>query len=171
MKLLSWSWRVAHIRGTEFRLHFSVLFTLIAAFVIFRPTSIRSSLIAVVALTGFILSIFLHELGHAVAARIVGVPVKSVVIWFLGGFTNLSHEPEKPLPRLAIYAAGPLVTMLLGVSFFIVYVSLLFFSLSIYSRIFLYLATLNVVLLIFNILPVYPLDGGKILHALMELFF
>jgi len=170
MKLLSWSWNVARIRGTEFRLHFSVLFTIVAAFIIFRPTSVRGSLITLVALTGFMLSIFLHELGHALAAKLAGVEVKSVVIWFLGGFTNLSHEPEKPLPRLAIYAAGPFVTILLGIAFFIIYVSLLFISPT-YSRIFVYLTSLNVALLIFNILPVYPLDGGKILHALMELFF
>jgi tetratricopeptide (TPR) repeat protein len=127
-------------------------------------------LITLIALAGFMLSIFLHELGHALAARLAGVEVKSVVIWFLGGFTTLSYEPEKPLLRLAIYAAGPVVTILLGFAFFIVYVSLLFISPT-YSRIFVYLASLNITLLIFNILPVYPLDGGKILHALIELFF
>lgn len=170
MKLLSWSWKVAHIRGTEFRLHFSVLFTVVAAFVIFRPTSLRGSLITLIALTGFMLSIFLHELGHAVAARLCGVDVKSIVIWFLGGFTNLSYEPEQPLLRLAIYAAGPFVTILLGLAFFVIYVSL-YFILPTFSRIFLYLTILNVVLLFFNILPVYPLDGGKILHAFIDLFF
>src|SRR5512133_3720292 len=163
MKLLSWSWKVARIYETEFRLHFSVLFTIAAAFFLFRPSNVRGGLIALIALMGFLLSIFLHELGHALAARLAGVEVKSVVIWFLGGFTNLSHEPEKPLPRLAIYAAGPFVTILLGAAFFIVYVSFLFISPT-YSRIFVYLTSLDVALLIFIILPVYRLDGGKILH-------
>ena len=67
------------------------------------------------------MSVFLHELGHALAAKLVRVEVKSIVIWLLGGFTNLSREPEKPIHRLAIYAAGPFVTVLLGVLFIVAY--------------------------------------------------
>jgi tetratricopeptide (TPR) repeat protein len=170
MKLLTWSWKAAHIRGVEIRFHFSVLFTILAAYIIFRPASVHSGLITLVALMGFMLSIFLHEVGHALVAKLAGVEVKSIVIWFLGGFTNLSYEPEKPLPRLAIYAAGPFVTILLGVLFFILYFFLSLISFS-YAQICLSLVTLNVILLIFNILPVYPLDGGRILQSLMELFF
>jgi Zn-dependent protease len=170
VKLLTWSWKAAHIRGVEIRFHFSVLFTVLAAYTLFRPANLKDGSIALIALIGFLLSIFLHELGHTVVAKLAGVEVKSIVIWFLGGFTNLSYEPEKPLPRLAIYAAGPFVTILLGVSFFMVYFALLWISSS-YSQICLYLVSLNVILLIFNALPVYPLDGGKILHAVMELIF
>jgi len=170
MKFLTWSWKVAHVRGVEIRFHYSVLFTIIAAYSIFRPVNLHGGLITLIALTGFILSIFLHEVGHALVAKLAGVEVKSVVIWFLGGFTNLSYEPEKPLPRLAIYAAGPFVTILLGVSFFATYFYLRLIS-SGYAQICLYLVTLNVILLIFNILPVYPLDGGRMLQALMELLF
>src|SRR5215207_2341684 len=117
MKQLISSWSVGHIRGIEIRFHISMLFSIVATYFIFRPTGLRTGLLAFLWLIGFVLSILGHELGHALAAKSIGVEVKSVVIWLLGGFTNLSHQPGKPLHRLVIYAAGPLVTMLLGLLF------------------------------------------------------
>jgi len=152
-----------------------MLFGIIVTYYIFRPTDIRRGLLALSLLIGFVLSIFLHELAHAFAARLVRVEVKSIVIWLLGGFTTLSHDPERPVHRLFIYAAGPLITLLLGILFFIVYYSMPYNLPSswiyIYSQLFLALATTNIILFVFNILPVYPLDGGNILHALIEQFF
>ncbi|HSJ87996.1 MAG TPA: M50 family metallopeptidase, partial [Anaerolineales bacterium] len=119
--------------------------------------------------------IFLHELGHAFAAKLVHAEVKSIILWLLGGLTSLNREPEKPIHRLVIYVAGPFMTFLLGLLF----LALFFYttirtadsSISIYWRLFLSLAVLNTVLFIFNILPAYPLDGGRILQALSEFFF
>ena len=175
MKWLSLSWKIARISGVEIRLHFSVLLSFLVTYLIFRPTDAGRGLLAFLWLIGFLFSIFFHELGHAIAAKLVHVEVKSIVIWLLGGFTTLSREPEKPLHRLIIYSAGPFVTFLLGAGSL-----LLFFLLSIrttapstysFFRLSLSLAVLNTVLFIFNILPAYPLDGGKILHALSEVFF
>jgi tetratricopeptide (TPR) repeat protein/Zn-dependent protease len=175
MRWLKLSWKIGHVGGLEIRLHFSILFGIIVTYYIFRPTDTRRGLLALLLLIGFVLSIFLHELAHALAARLVRVEVKSIVIWLLGGFTTLSHEPERPVHRLFIYAAGPLITILLGILFFAVYYympyNLPFFWIYIYSRLFLALAVINIILFVFNILPVYPIDGGNILHAIVEHFF
>ncbi len=170
MKWLTLSWLVGRVSGTEIRFHFSMLFSVVITYLIFRPASLRGGLLVLLLLIGFMLSIFLHELGHALTAILLRVEVKSIVIWLLGGFTNLGREPEKPLHRLAIYAAGPLVTVLLGFLFIAAY----FYmpeNPPFFGRLFLALASVNIFVFVFNILPVYPLDGGNILHALMELFF
>src|SRR6266498_508327 len=179
MKRLTSSWLVGRVRGIEIRLHISMLFSIFITYFLFRPTDFRRGLLALLWLIGFIVCVLLHELGHAFAAKLVGVEVKSIVIWLLGGFTNLSHQPEKPAHRLAIYAAGPLVTLLLGILFigsFLIYrlympYSLPFLWIETLLTLFLSLAVLNMTLFVFNILPVYPLDGGNILHAIAELFF
>lgn len=178
VKVKSWwtfSWRLGSVRGVEIRFHFSVLFSIVVAYFIFDPVDIMRASLALFWLVGFILSVLLHELAHALAARFVSVEVKNIVIWLLGGFTNLGRGPEKPLHRLAIYAAGPAVTFTLGLLFFVMYFltppGLSLFWEYVYTRLFLSLTGVNVVLFTFNILPVYPLDGGNILHSLMEFFF
>jgi len=83
--------------------------------------------------------------------------------------------PEKPLHRLAIDAAGPIMTLLVGILFSVAYCYLANylsnFWMFAYSRIVYLLALLNASIFVFNILPVYPLDGGRILHSLSELLF
>ncbi len=133
-------------------------------------------------LAGLVLCIFLHELGHAVAARFVGVEVKGIVIWLLGGFTNLSHRPENPLYNIALSAAGPLVNIVLGFLFVVGYMLSFWLAsgnidastilwIQTIGNLFFSLAFLNMILVVFNLLPIYPLDGGNILHSLMELLF
>ncbi len=183
MKWLSSSWLLAHVRGLEIRFHFSMLFTLPITYYIFRPVDFRGIVVAFSWLLGFVLSIFLHELGHALAAKLVGVEVKGIVIWLLGGFTSLSRKAEKPLHNLFIFWAGPLVNMLLGFLCVLSYLILSYLFLPHYrnTELFLWgqsfinlsfsLAFVNVILVVFNLLPIYPLDGGNILHATMEMFF
>jgi len=183
MNLLSSSFRLARIRGVEIRFHFSMLFSIPIAYFLFRPTNIRETTSAFLWLTGFVLCIFLHEVGHALAAQLAGVEVKSIVIWLLGGFTNFSRKSEKPLHNLAISAAGPLVNMLLAFLCVFGYIVLTIFLLPFYKNTQLYLwgqtflnlffslAFVNMILVVFNLLPIYPLDGGNIMHSTMEMLF
>jgi len=183
MKLLSSSLRLARIRGVDIRFHFSMLFSIPIAYLLFRPTDVRETTAAFLWLAGLILSIFLHEVGHAATAQLVGVEVKSIVIWLLGGFTNFSHPSGKPKHNLAIFSAGPLVNMLLGF-FFVVFYILLFYWFLPFERnaeLFMWgqtlaslsfsLALANMILVIFNLLPIYPLDGGNMMRSVMEMFF
>ncbi len=183
MKWLSLSGSFGRIRGVEIRFHFSMLFSVPIAYYLFHPTDARETIAALLWLIGFVLCIFLHELGHALTAQLVGVEVKSIVIWILGGFTNLSRKAEKPSHNLAISAAGPLVNMLLG--FFCVLFNIILSYLFLphyrntelflwgqtFTNLFFSLALVNVILVVFNLLPIYPLDGGNILHSTMEMFF
>jgi tetratricopeptide (TPR) repeat protein len=182
MKFLSSSLLLARIHGMEIRFHFSMLFSLLITYYIFHPVDFRGIVIAFSWLLGFVLCILLHELGHAFAAKLVGVEVKGIVIWLLGGFTSLSRKAEKPTHNLIIFAAGPLVNMILGFLFVIAYLLLYLFIprdlamgsllwVQAFTRLFFSLAFVNIILVAFNLLPIYPLDGGNILHAAMEMFF
>ncbi len=183
MKWLSWSGLFGRVRGVDIRFHFSMLFSIPIAYVLFRPTNVREITAALLWLIGFVLCIFLHEVGHALTAQLVGVEVKSIVIWILGGFTNLSRKSERPSRNLAISAAGPLVNMLLGFLCVLGYIVLSLLFLPFYRNVELFLwgqtfinlffslALVNVILVVFNLLPIYPLDGGHILHSVMEMFF
>ncbi|MGB8984736.1 MAG: site-2 protease family protein, partial [Anaerolineales bacterium] len=175
MKWLKLSWKIGQISGVEVQLHVSLLLSIPITYFIFRPANVRDALIALMSLAGFLLSILLHEVGHALAAKMVKVEVKSIVVWLLGGFTLLGREPAKPAQRLLVDFAGPFVTILLAASFFAVYYFLPDISSSSwivpFARLLAALILINVVLFVFNMLPVYPLDGGNIVHALLELFF
>ncbi len=183
MKLLSSSLRLARIRGVEIRFHFSMLFSIPIAYFLFRPTNVREMTGAFLWLFGLTLSIFLHEMGHAAAAQLVGVEVKSIVIWLLGGFTNFSRSLDKPKNNLAIFSAGPLVNMLLAFFFVVAYIFLFYWFLPFERNVELFvwgqtfanlsfsLALANMILVVFNLLPIYPLDGGNLLRAAAEMFF
>lgn len=182
MKWLTSSIKVARIGGVDIQFHFSMLFSFFITWFIFRPVDVRGAVIALLWLAGFIFSILFHELGHALAAKLAGVEVKGIFIWLLGGLTSLARKPEKPFHNLAISAAGPLVNMLMGFLLVLAYIILYFLvprastpSVFIWMQTFMELcfslAFLNVILVFFNLLPIYPLDGGNILHALLDGLF
>ncbi|MCQ3937385.1 MAG: hypothetical protein DPW18_10100 [Chloroflexi bacterium] len=183
MKLFGLSWSLGRLRGVDIRFHFSLLFSVPIAYYLFEPADLRGAVEALLWVAGFLFFILLHELGHTFAAQVVGVEVKSVVVWLLGGFTNLAYKPDKPAHNLFIALAGPLVNMLLAFLCVFVYIALAFISLPYSSEVDIYiwmqtfqnlafsLAIVNLVLVVFNLLPVYPLDGGNILHAAMEWLF
>ncbi|NWF63930.1 MAG: M50 family metallopeptidase [Chloroflexi bacterium] len=183
MRFFGWSWSLGRWRDVDIRFHVSMVLTLPIAYWLFGPIDLRSWVEALLWVGGLTLFIFLHEFGHAFAAKIVGVEVKSIVVWLLGGLTNLAYKPEKPTHNFFIYAAGPLMNMLLAFLCVAAYVLLtlvflplakdreLYIWLQTFQNLFFSLALVNVILVTFNLIPVYPLDGGNILHASMEWLF
>lgn len=112
----------------------------------------------------------LHEFGHALACRSVGGKAERIVLWPLGGIAYVA-PPMRPGPVLWSIAAGPLVNFVLVVPLFAAYFygrangwPTTHHDLDLFTW---NLACINLGLLIFNVLPVYPLDGGQILHALL----
>jgi Zn-dependent protease len=134
----------------------------------------KAYLVGAASVLSFFASLILHELGHALTARRAGLPVVGIDLWALGGMTR-AGEPETPGTEFRIAVAGPLVT--LGV---ILLCTLLgfatngshFFEAAVASGhatptlVWLsWVGTINALLLVFNLIPAYPLDGGKIAHA------
>src|SRR6266508_2682232 len=119
--------------------------------------------VATVLLLGCVL---LHELAHALLARRYGVPVERITLWALGGFSLLGGEPETPRAAFWISASGPLTSLCLGA--FAGGAGLLLDAAhapGLVTVSALWLAVMNVVLGLFNLLPGVPLDGGRVLRA------
>jgi Zn-dependent protease len=114
----------------------------------------------------FLLSLLGHELSHAVVARRRGVNVDGIVLWALGGVAKLNGDAPDALSELRIAIAGPVASVAFAGGF-----ALSAFALSalgasaLVVTTFLWLAEMNVVLALFNLLPAYPLDGGRVLRA------
>jgi len=113
--------------------------------------------------------VLLHELGHSFAARAYGIPVTRVTLFFFGGVAQIAREANRPSVEFVIALAGPLVSVLLaGLCYRVAAVmqvesesALMVFA------IVQYLAVINSAILIFNLLPGFPLDGGRILRSLI----
>ena len=179
MQWLKKSWKIARIKGTEIRLHISMLLVVFLIIAWFHPQNTLNWLWAFLWMLGLFISVLLHEIGHTLVAQHFGIEVKNITLWPLGGFANLSHAPKKPSQNLLINAAGPLVSLFLAVV-----IGALWFLGSVYAwefaltfwgelayELMLSLAIMNLVLVIFNLLPIYPLDGGDILNSLLEMLF
>ncbi|WP_247729722.1 site-2 protease family protein [Halovivax limisalsi] len=119
-----------------------------------------------VAAIGLFVGVVLHELGHSLTAQRFGYPIDSITLWLLGGIASLTDMPEDWRQEFAIAIAGPIVSVLLGVGSFALFRLAPVDQAGIRFT-FAYLAILNVVLAIFNLLPAFPMDGGRVLRALL----
>jgi Zn-dependent protease len=133
---------------------------------------------AVAASLGFFGSILLHELGHALAARREGIPVTGIDLFFFGGVMKMAGDTRSPGQEFRVAVAGPLVTLviviagalgsiaLLGIDAFVDSATLERSAPPTAFELWLsFLVTMNLLLLAFNLVPAYPLDGGRIARA------
>jgi Zn-dependent protease len=123
--------------------------------------------LGLVASLGLFVSVLLHELGHSLVARLFGFDTEAITLWFLGGLAQFTEIPKDWRHELAIAIAGPIVSVALGVLCYAAFVQL---SPELPAVLFVlgYLAVLNVVLAGFNMLPGFPMDGGRVLRALLS---
>lgn len=120
--------------------------------------------VALAAAALFVAGLLGHEPAHAVVARHYGMRVERITLWMLGGVTDLGAEPPSPRADAAIAAAGPLISLALGAGFaalaWLVGGGLLASALA-------WLAAVQILLGVFNLMPGAPLDGGRLLRALL----
>jgi|SRR4051794_12668304 Zn-dependent protease len=133
--------------------------------------------IAVAGTLLFFLSLVLHELGHAIVARRNGIGVSSIELWFFGGLAKLTREPDTPGQDFRIAAAGPAVTLVIfaacwaallasDVDGVLTAITLGIDRSSPAVGLLAWLGGINLVVLVFNLVPAFPLDGGRIARAL-----
>lgn len=132
-------------------------------------------LLGLAAAIGLFAGVVAHELGHSLTAQRFGFPIESITLWLFGGIAALSEMPEDWRQEFAIAIAGPIVSVLVGVVSYAAFVATpgalgTVFAPEIVDGIRFvlgYLAVLNVALAIFNMVPAFPMDGGRILRALL----
>jgi Zn-dependent protease/CBS domain-containing protein len=181
MSMRSWSIPVGRLFGIEIRIHLTFLFLLIFVWSTETATQDATAALRGLALVGIIFgSVVLHELGHALVARGSGIPAKGIILLPIGGITILDEAHAVPDPLngwkrdIRIAVAGPAVNLVIaGLAAIVLPAVIPGFSLI--TRPLLHSTALlrsivwaNLYLGLFNLLPAYPMDGGRALRALFS---
>ncbi|CAN5599001.1 site-2 protease family protein [soil metagenome] len=181
------SFRIATIAGSEVRIHFTFLLLLgLLVWLAYQDAGSRAASLGLpyesaatsAAITRFFsvimvfLCVLLHEFGHALAGRYFGIRTPEIVLLPIGGVARLERIPANPFQELIITAAGPAVNVAIAAG------CVIFLGTNALSHLFLSigapegnvireLLVLNLILIAFNIIPAFPMDGGRILRALL----
>ncbi len=173
---MKWQWKLGTFAGIEVYIH--ATFLLLIGWVGYSHWIEHENWLEVFKGIGFILALFasviLHEYGHALTARKYGIKTRDITIYPIGGVARLERMPEKPIEELWVALMGPAVNVVIaGVLF-----SYLFLTSSLVplteltdaSGSFLErLMTVNLTLVLFNLIPAFPMDGGRVLRALLAM--
>jgi Zn-dependent protease len=171
---MKWSFKLGRFFGIDVYIHFTFLLLLgfigIAQYMAQRNPAVAIS--SVVFFLSLFLCVLLHEFGHALAARGYGISTHDITLLPIGGVARLESMPEKPSQELWVAIAGPLVNVVIAIGLFIGLslkgnwqLSFNAMSGSLTER----LLVVNVFLVLFNLLPAFPMDGGRVLRALLAL--
>jgi Zn-dependent protease/CBS domain-containing protein len=173
--MMAWSVSLGRILGTEVRIHLT-FFLLIAWFAI--AAGARGGQAAAIDAVIFLLAVFAcvlaHEYGHVLTARAFGIGTKDITLLPIGGVASIERMPERPGQELLIAIAGPAVNVVIAAVLILVFgVRLDGASVAAMAEagqidLATRLAIVNVMLVLFNLLPAFPMDGGRVLRALLS---
>jgi Zn-dependent protease/CBS domain-containing protein len=179
---VSWSLRLGSISGIAIRVHLTFAL-LLAAFAshLAEQQGTRGALWGVLLVLCLFGCVVLHELGHGLVAQRLGVTVREIVLLPIGGVARLLSEPKRPLHELLIALAGPFVNVLLALAAFVALqgspippletVPTEALTTPSVNAVLLILLYSNITLAAFNMLPALPMDGGRVLRAVLSFFF
>ena len=163
------------IRGIRIGVHYSwlivfflVTFSLTGQFAVEHPGWSHNERIMIAVATSFLFfgCIVLHELAHSVVAQAKGLPVRSITLFVFGGVAQIGREPDRPLTEFQIALAGPIASVLLAFGFGVVAGLAGEQSLHL-AALAGWLAAINLYIAVFNLVPGFPLDGGRIFRAVV----
>ncbi|MBV8795459.1 MAG: site-2 protease family protein [Hyphomicrobiales bacterium] len=171
---MRWSITIGSVGGTAVKIH--ITFILFLVWIAFSGWT-RGGAAAALDSTVFIVLLFacvvLHEFGHITAARRYGIKTPEVTLLPIGGVASLQRLPSDPRQELVVALAGPAVNLVIGLALILALGSAHFGDLeqiddpklSLLGR----LAVANIFLVVFNLIPAFPMDGGRVLHALLAM--
>jgi Zn-dependent protease/predicted transcriptional regulator len=171
---MKWSLRIGRLFGIDVFLHFTFLLLLVfLGFVFWNATqSVTAALRGVAFLIALFGCVVLHELGHALMARRYGIRTRDITLLPIGGVARLEKMPEKPMQEFWVALAGPAVNVVIAAVLFLWLAITDGFTpmeeMSMTGGAMLqYLMVVNIFLVAFNLLPAFPMDGGRVLRALL----
>jgi Zn-dependent protease/CBS domain-containing protein len=169
---MSWSFPIGTVKGTVIRIHLTFLLLLLwIGGTGYAQGGAPAALASVVFIALLFLCVLLHEFGHVFAARRYGVQTPDITLLPIGGVARLERIPEKPAEELVVAAAGPAVNVVIAALLFLLLGDVPPMGAAevqspgqgIVER----LAWVNVMLVLFNLIPAFPMDGGRMLRALL----
>ena len=148
--------------GVPVKLH-NTFFIIAALFIIsgFLETGLIGGVRGALLISGLFGSVLLHEMGHVAMARRFGIRTRSITLHVLGGMASIEKEPENPIEEIYIALAGPAVNLLL----LLLAIPLIYMGVPGGFE----LAFINLIMAVFNLVPAYPMDGGRVLRAALSL--
>jgi Zn-dependent protease/CBS domain-containing protein len=173
---MKWSWKIGRFAGIDVFVH--ATFLLLVAFFGFSYWQQTRTLSGTLEGIGFLLALFLsvvlHEYGHALTARRYGIKTRDITLLPLGGVARLERMPDKPIQELWVALAGPAVNVVIAIVLFgyLVLTNTLvpLGGMTLTGGPFIErLLSVNLSLVLFNLLPAFPMDGGRVLRALLAL--
>ncbi len=170
------SWKLGRAFGIDLFVHWSFLLLPVFVFFAGRHDGLASAVLDV----GVVLAVFgcvlLHELGHALAARGFGIGTRDITLYPIGGVARLDRMSERPFEEIVIAVAGPLVNvviaagLLVGLNLVNLVPSADVLDTGTLAEVFVAKVLLsNVALVIFNMIPAFPMDGGRVLRAVLAM--
>ena len=172
---MPWSLTVARVGGTDVRIH--VTFLLLLGwlwFAYYQQGGAPAAWEGVIFVALLFLCVLLHEFGHVFAARRYGVQTRDVTLWPFGGIASLERMPDKPSEELVVAIAGPLVNVVIAAGLILLLGArvdpedlsrIQDPSVSMAAK----LAGANIFLVLFNLIPAFPMDGGRVLRAVLAM--
>lgn len=172
---MRWSFHVGRVAGIDVKIH-GTFFLLLAwiGFVYYREGGIAAAFEGLLFILLIFLCVVLHEFGHALAARRYGIKTHDITLLPIGGLARLERMPDKPREEMVVALAGPAVNVVLA--------ALLWIVIGLTSGVpnpqmmqesgvplVLRLFTVNIWLVLFNMIPAFPMDGGRVLRALLAM--
>ena len=172
------SFKLGSIAGIGIFIHWS--FTLLIAYIVYSNYraghNAEQIMWAVIFILSIFVTVFLHELGHALAAKKYNIKTKDITILPIGGLARLERIPEKPKEELIVAIAGPAVNIALALitGLFITLPEIKELTIQLsggvnQSNFFLNFFIVNIWLAIFNLIPAFPMDGGRVLRAILSM--
>ncbi|MCS7061206.1 MAG: site-2 protease family protein [Anaerolineae bacterium] len=181
---MGWSFKIAEISGIPIRVHVTFFLILVLGAVQWGGITgtAEGALFGIILMVLLFTCVTLHELGHSIAARAFGIPVRDITLLPLGGVAQITKNPEKPIHELIIAAAGPLVNVVIAAVLFVAVGASMAAAMldgqgllpaglnqpSLETLLFWLLAA-NISLVLFNLIPAFPLDGGRMLRAVLAM--
>ncbi len=173
---MKWSFRLFTFAGTEVRVH--VTFLLLLLFVASQSFLSGQGLPAALESTLFITAMFtcvvLHEFGHVMAARGYGIRTPDITLLPIGGVARLERMPRKPSQELVVAISGPLVNVIIAAAIWLgLGINTAFhpgYDFLQSGHFFQKLMMWNILMVVFNLIPAFPMDGGRVLRALFAMF-
>jgi Zn-dependent protease/CBS domain-containing protein len=171
---MKWSFRIGSILGIPLQVHVTFLLLLLIVYFVGERFIGIGGLYGLIFVGLIFASVIFHELSHALVARHYGINVVDITLLPIGGVARMPTTPEDPRQEILISAAGPAASLVLAISLWFVSdllgYGLSFWNVSIQGNLLVQLAAVNFILAIFNIIPAFPMDGGRVLRGLLGLY-